>query len=108
MCRSGFATVAEQHAVYLAVVTQHFQQHLNVTFDSVEAFNEPNSDWWKASGTQEGCHFSPSTQASVIAVRMVQPRRCVRTRAHSRTYRYGAVPAWWRGHPAAVHALCNV
>eukprot|EP00937_MAST-01D_sp_MAST-1D-sp2_P007426 g7426.t1 len=57
----------EQHAVYLAEVARHAKAEWNVTFQSVEAFNEPASAWWKATGTQEGCHFDASTQAVVIA-----------------------------------------
>ncbi len=33
---------------------------------SVDLFNEPAADWWRSDGTQEGCHFSASTQASVL------------------------------------------
>ena len=36
----------DQFAVYLTNTIQHFEEHVNVTFDSVEAFNEPNSDWF--------------------------------------------------------------
>jgi galactan endo-1,6-beta-galactosidase len=54
------------HTKYLASIIAYFQEHNNVTFDSVDAFNEPNSNWWKASGTQEGCHFSPQDQAILI------------------------------------------
>ena len=53
-------------AMYLANVALQAQQVWNVTFESVEAFNEPSSPWWTAQGTQEGCHFDPSSQAAVI------------------------------------------
>lgn len=55
----------DQHAAYLATVAQQFPSRFGVAFDSVEAFNEPISNWWKASGTQEGCHFDHSTQETV-------------------------------------------
>jgi galactan endo-1,6-beta-galactosidase len=56
----------DRHAIYLATVAKYAQDHWGITFNSVEAFNEPGSDWWVATGTQEGCHFDPRTQATVI------------------------------------------
>jgi len=55
----------QQHAHYMATVAAYFKASHNLSFDSVEAFNEPVANWWKASGTQEGCHFDYSTQADV-------------------------------------------
>lgn len=38
-----------------------------MTFTSVEAFNEPIASWWVGTtGTQEGCHFDESTQATLV------------------------------------------
>lgn len=57
----------DQHAVYLANVAEYAAQNWGISFQSVEAFNEPSSDWWNGkTGTQEGCHFNVSTQATVI------------------------------------------
>jgi galactan endo-1,6-beta-galactosidase len=56
----------QQHAVYLATIAKYAHDHWGFTFHSVEAFNEPMSAWWTATGTQEGCHFNVSTQATVI------------------------------------------
>jgi galactan endo-1,6-beta-galactosidase len=56
----------KQHAYYLATVAKHFRDSWDLTFDSVEAFNEPLGNWWKADGTQEGCHMTQSTQAQII------------------------------------------
>ncbi len=56
----------QQHAVYLATVAKYAHDHWGIDFDSVDAFNEPAADWWRADGTQEGCHVSPSIQAQVI------------------------------------------
>lgn len=53
------------HSVYLANVAQHASQNWGITFQSVEAFNEPTSPWGP-SGTQEGCHFDISTMATII------------------------------------------
>eukprot|EP00966_Prymnesium_polylepis_P092212 2135041-Prymnesium_polylepis.1 len=55
----------KQHAEYLAIVAQHASTQWGVNFQSVEAFNEPISSWWRADGSQEGCHFERSTQATV-------------------------------------------
>lgn len=57
----------DQHAIYLATIAQYASDNWGITFTSVEAFNEPSSDWWNGeTGTQEGCHFDVSTQAKVI------------------------------------------
>lgn len=54
-----------QHAWYMAAVAAHFQSQ-NLSFYSVEAFNEPLGTWWVSDGTQEGCHFEVATQAAVL------------------------------------------
>lgn len=57
----------DQHAVYLATIANYAAENWGVSFQSVEPFNEPVSDWWNGeTGTQEGCHFNVSTQATVI------------------------------------------
>ncbi|KAH6707948.1 glycoside hydrolase superfamily [Leptodontidium sp. MPI-SDFR-AT-0119] len=56
----------EQHAIYMATVAKYFNDNWGVQFESVEPFNEPSASWWKANGTQEGCHIDVSTQATVI------------------------------------------
>ncbi|KAK2739386.1 glycoside hydrolase family 30 protein (endo-beta-1,6-galactanase) [Colletotrichum kahawae] len=56
----------QQHAVYMAVVAKYAKDNWGITFESVEPFNEPTANWWKADGTQEGCHIDVATQASII------------------------------------------
>ncbi|EFQ90741.1 hypothetical protein CFE70_006442 [Pyrenophora teres f. teres 0-1] len=56
----------EQHAVYMATVAKYFKDKWSIAFETVEPFNEPSADWWKADGTQEGCHIDVATQAKVI------------------------------------------
>jgi len=56
----------DQHAIYLANIAKYAQDNWGISFDSVEAFNEPTSNWWTSTGTQEGCHFDASTQIPVI------------------------------------------
>jgi len=57
----------QQHAVYLATIANYARTNWGITFNSVEAFNEPIATWWNANGTQEGCHMGITAQASVIA-----------------------------------------
>ncbi|RFU28166.1 Glucosylceramidase, partial [Scytalidium lignicola] len=57
----------QQHAVYLATIAKYANDNWGFGFTSVEAFNEPSSDWWNGeTGTQEGCHFDVSVQSTVI------------------------------------------
>ena len=56
----------EQHAIYMATIAKAFQDRWGIRFESVDPFNEPTADWWKAAGTQEGCHMSVSTQATIV------------------------------------------
>lgn len=54
------------HAIYLATVAKYAHDNWDVDFDYIEAFNESISTYWRSTGTQEGCHFDASTQATVI------------------------------------------
>ncbi|KAK2049070.1 endo-beta-1,6-galactanase [Colletotrichum somersetense] len=54
------------HAVYLATVAKYAQDNWNITYESVEPFNEPSASWWVSNGTQEGCHMSLDSQNSII------------------------------------------
>ena len=56
-----------QHAVHLAATARYAREHWGVRFTSVDPFNEPSSGWWKADGTQEGCHVDASIQRTVLA-----------------------------------------
>ncbi len=53
-------------AIYLATIAAYAQTNWGVTFNSIEAFNEPHGSWWVSTGTQEGCYFDTPTQATVI------------------------------------------
>ncbi|MGW3194226.1 beta-1,6-galactanase [Streptomyces sp. NPDC001118] len=55
-----------RHASHLAAVALYAKQNWGVTFSTVEAFNEPSSSWWTATGTQEGCHMDATVQAAVL------------------------------------------
>jgi len=62
----------QAYADYLAQVVQHFRTDKGITFDTVEPFNEPASQFaWPGvnpSPPQEGANFQASTQDSVIAL----------------------------------------
>jgi O-glycosyl hydrolase len=53
-------------AAYLVEVTKHYRDVVGVAFRTLEPLNEPNANWWKANGSQEGCHFSASNQQQII------------------------------------------
>jgi len=53
-------------ASYLVDVTKHYRDIVGVTFRTLEPMNEPNANWWKSNGGQEGCHFSASNQQQII------------------------------------------
>lgn len=56
----------QQFAVYLATIAKYAHDHWGIDFHSVEAFNEPSSNWWKSDNNQEGCHISSDIQQKVI------------------------------------------
>ncbi|KAF3762693.1 family 5 glycoside hydrolase [Cryphonectria parasitica EP155] len=57
----------DNHTHYLAEIALYAKDNWGVTFESIEPFNEPSADYWVGTtGTQEGCHFDISTQATVI------------------------------------------
>ena len=53
-------------ADYLTEVVKHFHDAWGITFRTIEPLNEPNASWWKSNGGQEGCHFSPGNQQTII------------------------------------------
>ncbi|KKA27339.1 hypothetical protein TD95_002291 [Thielaviopsis punctulata] len=58
----------DKHADYLAAIAEKAAKDWNVTFASIEPFNEPVADWWKGpTGTQEGCHFDATSQPGVLS-----------------------------------------
>lgn len=54
-------------ADYLTEVVKHYRDSFAIVFRTLEPLNEPNANWWKSNGSQEGCHFSPSNQETIIA-----------------------------------------
>lgn len=53
-------------ADYLTDVVKYYHDSLGITFHYLEPFNEPDGEWWKAFGNQEGCYFNHSDQMKLI------------------------------------------
>ncbi|KAK4526363.1 hypothetical protein GAYE_SCF23G4277 [Galdieria yellowstonensis] len=58
----------EQFVDYLVTVVKHFYEHFNVTFSTLEMFNEPLADYWTFGNRQEGCHIGLDTQQILIPI----------------------------------------
>ena len=58
----------EAFARYLVDVCQMYRDSFNLEFLTLEPFNEPMTDYWKAGGGQEGCHFSVEAQLRFLQV----------------------------------------
>lgn len=58
----------EAFAHYLVDVCKHYKDVYGIEFLTLEPFNEPVTDYWYASGSQEGCHFSTKEQIAFIKV----------------------------------------
>ncbi len=57
----------ERFAAYLAGALQRAQTASGVTFDTLSPVNEPDTDYWKAGGRQEGSHWDQASQARMIS-----------------------------------------
>lgn len=53
-------------AAYLARVVDELQRRHRIAFRTLSPVNEPNTDYWHASNTQEGAHWSPARQGEMI------------------------------------------
>jgi len=60
------ADMFDDFADYLTEVTKYYHDILGITFNYLEPFNEPDGNWWKALGNQEGCYFSTNDQMTEI------------------------------------------
>jgi O-glycosyl hydrolase len=56
----------DDFAEYLTEVVKHFRDEWGITFRTLEPLNEPNVNWWKANGGQEGCCFTVASQQKII------------------------------------------
>ncbi|WP_343222182.1 glycoside hydrolase [Novosphingobium profundi] len=53
-------------AEYLARVVDELQKRHHIVFRTLSPMNEPNTDYWHATNTQEGSHWSPQRQSTMI------------------------------------------
>ncbi len=60
---------------YLTEVVQYYRDEMNITFRTVEPFNEPSLTEWQLGNIQEGCHYDPLTQDSILQVYTLYIRR---------------------------------
>ncbi|MEV6401180.1 glycoside hydrolase, partial [Streptomyces sp. NPDC051907] len=57
----------ERFAAYLVGALKRAQDSTGVRFASLSPVNEPNTDFWRAGGRQEGSHWDPASQARMIS-----------------------------------------
>ncbi len=53
---------------YLLDVCKHYKAKYGIEFKTLEPFNESTSNYWYNQGSQEGCHFEPETQMTIIRI----------------------------------------
>ena len=58
----------EDFARYLVDVCVHMKEAYGIEFATLDPFNEPVTDYWHASGSQEGCHVSTESQIAFLRV----------------------------------------
>lgn len=58
----------EAFARYLIDVCSFYRDSFGIEFLTLEPFNEPMTDYWRAYGSQEGCHFSVESQLRLMEV----------------------------------------
>ena len=58
----------EEFAHYLVDVCKHYYDEYGIVFKTLEPFNEPNTSYWSANGSQEGCHFGFDSQIAFLRV----------------------------------------
>ena len=80
---------------YLTEGVSVYWHKWNITFRTLEPFNEPSASYWHAGNKQEGCHFEPAAQVIILQVHVAQchhmSQRCCNARHQS---------------TAACHAQC--
>lgn len=56
----------DQFCDYLIEVCKHYKDVYGIEFKTLDPFNEPVTNYWGYLGGQEGCHFEPASQISLI------------------------------------------
>lgn len=57
---------------FLTEVLKYFKDTYGIEFDSVDPFNEPDTNYWSYGGRQEGCHVSPGEPQSQIVLTLAK------------------------------------
>ena len=68
-------TALDQFAGYLVKVVEHLEDQYGIEFDTIDPFNEPNTNYWSTTltngvptgGRQEGMHVGTARQAAMIS-----------------------------------------
>ena len=58
----------DDFANYLVDVCKHYKDTYGIEFKTLEPFNEPALNTWRANGEQEGCYFSTASQVNFLKV----------------------------------------
>ena len=58
----------EAFARYLVDVCKHYKDKYGIEFKTLAPFNESATNYWRANGSQEGCHFDYDSQIKFIQV----------------------------------------
>lgn len=53
---------------YLVDVCKHYKDRYGLEFKTLAPFNEPVTNYWYYLGSQEGCHFSASSQIKLLRI----------------------------------------
>jgi O-glycosyl hydrolase len=57
----------DRFAVHICEVLQHYRDAWGVELDRVSPINEPEADWWREGGGQDGCHVDARQAALLVA-----------------------------------------
>lgn len=53
-------------AIYLTRVVEYLEKEFGINIRTLSPVNEPNTNYWRALGRQEGSHWEPLSQAKII------------------------------------------
>ena len=97
----------DDFAAYLADVVKHFRDDWGITFRTIDPFNEPMADWWKAKKSQEGCRIELETQARIVKLLAAALKaRGLTTRISAMDcHSVGRVPWQWGAYDGEAKSL---
>lgn len=94
-------------AQYLARSVEELQKRHGIHFRTLSPVNEPNTDYWFAANTQEGAHWSPARQASMVeaSAQALQARGLTTQIAAMDETNSDTFLTDWAAYPAPTRAL---